>query len=286
MRRIQYNDVRKEAYTVLRRLGVKVEEPETMRPNDPDAQVVAVPLDNGVATSRDVRELTRYSSLQDLYLTAQRLTDQDWAVVGQLRSLRALFLEGSNISDAQLARFAGLQNLEYLGLGNTAITDAGLLTLATMPRLKKVDLGQRVTEAGMAALRQRRPDMELRPDEFAFRAPLRPRREEQPFVQMRDHYLPPGNVSPAAAGLRVYVLIFPRETANQVDGLLQRELPARGWEAINHPGYRRKGVPVMLGTTAHDVDQVNRNPAGRDWHFAPPPGERLIAIVRNVAPRP
>ena len=286
MRRVQYNDIRKEAYAVLRRLGVKVEEPETMRPRDPDAQVIAVPLDYGLATSSDVRELVRYPNLEDLYLSTQRLSDEDWAVIGRLRSLRALFLEGSNISDAGLARLAGLQNLEYLGLGNTAITDAGLLTLATMPRLKKVDLGQRLTEAGMAALRQRRPDLDVRPDEFAFLAPLRPRREDQPFVQMRNSYLPLYSISPEAAGLRVYVLIFPKDAAGQVDELLRRELPAHGWEPTGAPGYQRKGVPVVLGSMAHDVDEVFRNPYGQQWHyFTPPPGERLIVIVRNVAPR-
>jgi hypothetical protein len=286
MRRIQYNDIRRQAYTTLRRMGVDVREPDTKRPPDPDSEVVAVALDDGVVTSGDVRTLTRYPNLEHLYLSAQTLSEDDWAVVFGLRSLRALFLEGSNISDAGLARLSTMPSLGYLGLGNTRITDAGLMALAAVPSLKKIDLGQGVTEAGVAALRQRRPDIEAREDEFAFLASLRPRRIERPFVQARN-YLLPVEATAAAAGVRAYTLIFPKETAGQVESALARELPPRGWSPTPRTAsvyrYRREGAPVPLSTGAQVVDQVIINGlGGGDVTLAP--GERAIVVAWNVDP--
>jgi hypothetical protein len=249
---------------------------------------VSVALDEGIVRYAAVTELARFPNLEDLYLSGQNLADELWATVGRLRSLKALFLEGSNISDSTLRSLSALPNLVYLGLGNTGVTDSGVRELANFKALRKVDLGQRVTQDGVTALARLRPDIRTRLDEFAFLAQLNPRRVEQPFVTVRNHLLPVGEANPAAVGLRCYALVFSRETASQVDELLRRELPQRGWERVRWPGYRREsGVPIVSRSgNTYVVDEVFLNEPPRDWpFFTPARGERVIVVAWNVGPR-
>jgi hypothetical protein len=281
----QFNNVRRAAFATLRGLGAKVEEPPSLRPQNPDEQVMSVALDTARATPADIQNLRRYPNLTYLYLAGRSLTIDEWAMVGQLRTLEGLFIEGSNISDSTLPLLSDLHALRYLGLGNTEITDTGLMALARFGRLTKTDLGQRVTARGIEALAAARPDILARPDEFAFLAPLRPRRVEQPFLETRNLLLPVGEPNPDAFGLRCYALIFPRETAGKVDELLGRELPPRGWKRVPHPGYQRTGVPIVsrLSRIEHIVDEVTLN--GRDWPLtAVARDERMIVISWNVDP--
>jgi hypothetical protein len=281
----QFNNVRRAAFATLRSLGAKVEEPSSLRPQNPDEQVMSVALDSARAATADIRNLGRYPNLTHLYLAGQSLTIDEWAMVGQLRTLEALFIEGSNVSDSTLPLLSDLHALRYLGLGNTDVTDTGLMVLARFGSLKKADLGQRVTARGIAALAKARPDILARPDEFAFLAPLRPRRVEQPFLATRNLLLPVGDPNPHALGLRGYALIFPPETAGKVDELLGRELPPRGWRRVPHPGYQRNGVPVLSRTSRLEriVDEVTLD--GRDWPLtAVARNERMIVVAWNVDP--
>lgn len=288
LRQIQYNDIRREVYAVLRRMGAAVSEPETSRPRERDDQVIAVALDERPVTSGDLRELDRYANLECLYLASQMMTPDQWAAVGRFSGLRELYLEGSNVSDAGLAGLSVLHRLRYLGLGNTGITDAGLQALAAFPGLKKVDLGQGVTPDGVAALRRARPDITVREDEFAFLAPLRPRRVDQPFARMRNFFV--GSVrTPDASGFRVYGLVFPKETARQIDAVLARELPVRGWTSPlpppAEPRYRRESAPVVPDPGVRHEDQVLLRQGISGF---PPvaPGERMIVVAMNVDPGP
>jgi hypothetical protein len=287
LRHTQFNNVRREAFRTLQHLRVDVMEPASLRPENRDAQVISVALDARVVLPADISALARFRNLQDLYLSNQSLTNQQWIAIGQLQSLQALFLEGSNISDSTLGLLSGLADLVYLGLANTEVTDRGLLELAKFQSLRKVDLGPRITSGGVTALAKVRPDIRARLDEFAFLSRLSPRRVEQPFVTIRNWLLPVGDANPEARGLRCYALVFPKETAGQVDELLSRELPQRGWERVRWPGYRREaGVPIISRSgSRHVVDELFMNELGRDWpFFTPAPGERVIVVAWNVDP--
>jgi RNA polymerase sigma factor (sigma-70 family) len=96
-----------------------------------------------------LRQLTRLTNLEELYLGNSPLTDAGLAHLKAFPRLKRLALPSS--SPAVLAHVKTLNNLEWLGLtGNT--TDASLGHLAGLTSLKYLNVGPQVTDAGLAHL--------------------------------------------------------------------------------------------------------------------------------------
>lgn len=93
------------------------------------------------------------------------LTDEKLdAVASRVPKLRHLVADGNNqVTDEGLVHLARLSNLEALDLEWSAVTDTGLRRIAAAARLRWIDLGfcTGVTSAGLAWLRQARPDLEV-----------------------------------------------------------------------------------------------------------------------------
>jgi hypothetical protein len=286
---IQYKQypVRQAAYEILRKFGAAVVRPVVREPEREEEQVVAAELENGRVTGAQISELARYPNLEDLYLTNTKLKKADLSPIAQLKGLRTLYLHGSDITDGGLKPLTKLPKLLYLGLGNTNVTDAGLRVLASIASLKRVDLGRRVTKAGIGELRRLRPDLDVRPDEFAFLARLRPRRVDLAMSATRNYFLPVGQFYRVAAGGHAYALIFPKETAAGARALLDKELRRRGWQAVGTHNYSRPVKTNLPGVVKAKEDRVSIDDIEYHGSDIVPnafvkPGERLVYIILGV----
>jgi Leucine-rich repeat (LRR) protein len=115
------------------------------------------------------QSLRQFTTLVSLDISGKRhggrsnVTDRAIEAIGSLRGLRALKLGHLTFTDKSFAAIAALPALERLGLEFCpGLEDAALKQLAAAKSLRWVDLhGTKVTAAGVAALRQERPDMQV-----------------------------------------------------------------------------------------------------------------------------
>ncbi|AIE84854.1 hypothetical protein OP10G_1486 [Fimbriimonas ginsengisoli Gsoil 348] len=285
------NEVRRTAYETLKSLGISVPKPLTDDPPDRDHQVVSADL-GGAEVRHDLVELARCPNLVDLSLATAKLEPPDIEALAQVKALKMIYLQGSNIADDGLRHLAALPRLAYINLGGTPVTDIGVRELARFRSLKKVDLGANATAAGVEALHRLRPDIQIQPDDFAFLARLHPQRVELGF---RGRSVPEDHS--VSREIWRYALVFPKETAGQVDALLRQELLRRGWKA-GHPeaqpqydGYYRERPRLPGSPNLVHLDNVilTHPPEGevdRAWGVSAEPGGRLIIVERVVAEKP
>ena len=97
-------------------------------------------------------------NLQDAGLSDDLLTD-----LGQLKELTGLRLSRNEITDRTVAALATMHRLSRLNIySNPGITDASVEALAQIQSLRHVDVWETgITEAGIAQLHERRPDVEV-----------------------------------------------------------------------------------------------------------------------------
>lgn len=89
-------------------------------------------------------------------------SDNDLALLTDLRDLRLLLAAGPGVTDAGLEYLKGLTALQWLSLANTHVTDGGLEHLKGLTALGLLNLSlTQVTDAGVAALKQALPDCEI-----------------------------------------------------------------------------------------------------------------------------
>jgi hypothetical protein len=82
-----------------------------------------------------------------------------------------LRLDRTAIGDAGLRPFLASETLTSVNLVGTVVSDDGLLALLGVPSLREVHVWEsRVTDAGIAAARERRPDIRV----IGAEAPPRP----------------------------------------------------------------------------------------------------------------
>ncbi len=85
------------------------------------------------------------------------------AAVATAPKVTDLLLNIGMLSDMTLSGLAGAKELTRLRFNGRAVTDAVIPTLAKLPNLEFVDLSQTsVTEAGIAKLREAKPDLNVR----------------------------------------------------------------------------------------------------------------------------
>lgn len=133
-------------------------------------------------TDAGVEQLLPLTKLEFLNLGfCRRITDEGFGKLSQLKNLETLNLSLTGLSDEALPALAGLSKLQTIDIDNTRVTDAGLQHLTKLTHLRSIrmvgvaatdrgletlaslplrhiylrDTG--VTEAGIAAFRQARP---------------------------------------------------------------------------------------------------------------------------------
>jgi hypothetical protein len=105
-------------------------------------------------TKDGLAELTRMGPLREIEL-GQGTTDAAMALLPSLPQLRFLSLRGSLVTDAGLEQLGSVQNIETLILGDTAITDNGLKKLKALTKLKSLFINAtQVSDAGLEQLRE------------------------------------------------------------------------------------------------------------------------------------
>jgi hypothetical protein len=86
-------------------------------------------------------------------------------LVTHLPGLRHIVMNGeaAEVTDDGVAHIATLESLESLDLEGSDVTDVGLERLGALEQLQWVDLSgsPRVTQAGVSALRARRPSLSI-----------------------------------------------------------------------------------------------------------------------------
>jgi hypothetical protein len=120
----------------------------------PGARVVADQIAVLLTAADQIVEL----DLQDAGLEDELLTD-----TGKFTELTRLRLSRNALTDRAIARLASLPRLERLNLyANPAITDASVEALVRFAPLRRLDVWQTgISAAGLARLRQLRPDLEV-----------------------------------------------------------------------------------------------------------------------------
>lgn len=285
------NSVRLAAFDALKSMGISSTRPVTEDPVEPRARVVSVDLQNRVLTAADIEDLNQYPKLIDLSVASDKLDSGVLTSISRLKPLKMLYLQGTDINDEGLAHLAGLPNLAYLNLASTQITSGGLEVLSKFKALRRVDLGFGESDPGVKRLRQLRSDIEIQPDEFEFLSKLKPQRTELGFGGRTVHAK--NGFSPEVWR---YGLVFPAESADEVDALLRKELPKRGWKlGIPGPdsaisGYHRdrSTLPPPNPGMHRDVVYLPEAPvAGYEqiWGVKSPPDGRVVIIERIPAYR-
>jgi hypothetical protein len=102
-------------------------------------------------------------NIVELNLQDASVEDSMAAELAKLPAVTRLRLSGNRLTDRGIAALVALPRLERLNVyGNAGITDASVDTLANAKSLRRVDVWQTgITDAGVARLRQRRPDVEV-----------------------------------------------------------------------------------------------------------------------------
>lgn len=156
-------------------------------------------LDIGFAQVTDIglNHLTSLSNLKELAIGGNKLTDNGLQALRQMPGLVSLDLSGAqrtdsglwsiSLTEAGLDAISTLKELQHLRLDGTGISSRGLEKLKTLVKLERLDLqacnritddalpvldslrslrlvdvtGTRMTDAGIAALRQARPDLRV-----------------------------------------------------------------------------------------------------------------------------
>ncbi|HEX4145934.1 MAG TPA: M56 family metallopeptidase [Pirellulales bacterium] len=129
-------------------------EPAAVDPGEAIAKIEAL----GGTVERDPSQPG--SPVTSVNLSGTGAKDDDLRLLSDFSSLRELYLIGTDVTDAGLKSLAGLQNLEEVRVGNCRITDAGLKELAKLKNLKMVGLiGTQVTDAGVKEFSEALPNM-------------------------------------------------------------------------------------------------------------------------------
>jgi Leucine Rich Repeat (LRR) protein len=124
-------------------------------------------LQPGSLTDDQLAILKDLKKVIHLHLGNTNITDRGLAQLSGLTTLTELHLEKTKITDAGLKALAHLSELSYLNLYGTGITDAGLANLKGLTKLKHLYLWQtKVTPAGVNDLRKAIPglDANIGPD--------------------------------------------------------------------------------------------------------------------------
>jgi len=113
-------------------------------------------------TSHGLSKLALLENLQALNIAETGVAGDGLAYLTVLGQLTGLNASGLRIGDDDVEHLCRLLNLEHLDLSHTGITDRGLLQLASLHSLRNLRIdGIPITEVGLTAFRQARPDVAI-----------------------------------------------------------------------------------------------------------------------------
>lgn len=126
---------------------------------------VDMPLD-------ELEQVVGAERLRVLLLRDNRLGAEGFKVIGPQPQLSALYFGGPLINDQSLENFAEkYPQLEKLGIGFSHTTDAAFEEIRKLPKLALLEIpGTRMTEAGIRAFHQQRPQCRIQSDFGVFEA--------------------------------------------------------------------------------------------------------------------
>lgn len=102
-------------------------------------------------------------ALSGLHLAGEAIDDLGLAAVAKISRLTVLDLENVAVTDEGLAVLIGMENLTVLTLIDMKVADGVVETIEQIKRLKLLILeGNVITEAGLARLKESRPDITVR----------------------------------------------------------------------------------------------------------------------------
>ncbi len=135
------------------------------QPRSLDEQLIEINAARAVPPWSDAQLrslLTACDAIVSLNLAGSKVTDGGLAALPPFASLERLRLDRTDIGDAALRPFLQSESLLSVNLVGTVVGDEGLLALLGVPTLREVHVWEsRVTEAGIAAARERRPDVRV-----------------------------------------------------------------------------------------------------------------------------
>jgi hypothetical protein len=154
----QHSPAEEKAIARIRQLGGLALE---VAQNDPSMEVSYQQVD-GKITDEQMALLKDLKDLVSLNLRGKEVTDAQLAPLAGITSLKRLHLERTKITDQATPYLKGLVNLEYLNLYGTDVGDPSLPNLENMKKLKHLYLWQtKVTDAGVAKLQKALPQIEI-----------------------------------------------------------------------------------------------------------------------------
>lgn len=122
-------------------------------------------MDAIVITDDDLRMISRFGKLEQLYLRKMKIGDAGLGHLRNLTEIRTISLSFTDITDAGMETIARFEKLETLRLVGTRVTDSGLARLTGLKHLKQLDVRQtKVTEVGLEPFRAK-PDLRVVVDE-------------------------------------------------------------------------------------------------------------------------
>ncbi len=154
----QHGPAEEKAIARIRQLGGLALE---VAQNDPSMEVSYQQID-GKITDEEMALLKDLKDLVSLNLRGKDVTDEQLAPLAGITSLKRLHLERTKITDKGTPNLKGLVNLEYLNLYGTDVSDASLPNFEDMKKLKHLYLWQtKVTDAGAAKLQKALPHLDI-----------------------------------------------------------------------------------------------------------------------------
>jgi internalin A len=113
-------------------------------------------------TDAELIHVARIKGLQELTVYKSRVTGPGLASLEGLSSLTFLDLQDSaGVGDDAAVHLSKLSRIQTLGLGGTKVTDDGLAQLNGLKSLGRLVVGRRVTDAGITAIRQALPKIQV-----------------------------------------------------------------------------------------------------------------------------
>lgn len=113
-------------------------------------------------TADDLAALVHFKGLTGVTILSIK-DPAAWAGLAAIQTLEGITFDRNPFTDAEVDHLLKLPGLKTLSFGNVDVTDAGLLKLAALKKLKSIGLKPcpKVTEAGIAALKKKRPDIQI-----------------------------------------------------------------------------------------------------------------------------
>ena len=131
----------------------------------PGIENLSLPRDSDPSVVQWAAIANAWPKLKRLEINSRKFADAACEGLPQLTALLEMDSPYSPITDAGVAKIATLKKLFWLNLTEAKITDAALESLADMKPLKTLKLpkpGNGLTSEGIAKLKKKRPDIEVR----------------------------------------------------------------------------------------------------------------------------